>query len=378
MDAFPSAPHPMRVVHVVFSLDAGGMENGIVNLVNGLEPAGFESHVFCIDRPGAFASRLTRPERVCTYGRRSGFSTGAVLALGRQLRRLRPHLIHSHNLGPLIYSAFASGLGRLAPIVQGEHSELTPSELGRRRLLQRRLLFRVCSRVHTVSAESGRQLERLGLRRRVEAIPNGVDTNRFRPGRTGELRARLGIAPHAQVIGLVGRFGEHKRHDLLIAALEQLRSANCHLLLVGAGGPEEARIRSRVEASPARARIHLLGFSPAPESVYGEMDLLAVPSLNEGLSNVILEAMSCAVPVLSHDACGTREVLVDGLDGFIKPMASAADLAQAIESLLAEPERLRAIAQSAREKVVRSFSLESMMRGYAQLYRSLEQSTDPR
>src|SRR6187551_2028213 len=99
---------PLRVLHVVTSLEPGGMENGVCNLANALALRGIETTVACLERSGPFADRLPNPKAVEILGKRNGFSPRATLALWKTIRRLRPHVVHTHNLGPLIYGSLAT------------------------------------------------------------------------------------------------------------------------------------------------------------------------------------------------------------------------------------------------------------------------------
>src|SRR4051812_14284463 len=98
----------MKILHVVTSLEPGGMENGVVNIARGLEPCGMKTHVACLERSGPFAERLPASSEVRVLGKQSGFSVHATWQLVRLIADMRPSVIHSHNLGPLIYSALAS------------------------------------------------------------------------------------------------------------------------------------------------------------------------------------------------------------------------------------------------------------------------------
>src|SRR6266496_2359967 len=113
---------PLKILHVVFSLEPGGMENGIVNLTRGLPPE-FEAHFCCLERPGAFVERLPNPERVYVLNKAKGFHFSASIQLAKLIKKIKPDLIHSHNLGPLIYSGL-SKIFASRPILHGEHSLL--------------------------------------------------------------------------------------------------------------------------------------------------------------------------------------------------------------------------------------------------------------
>lgn len=370
----PASSAPLRVLHVVDSLAVGGMENGVVNIANALAPRGIETHVCALVRRGAFADRLPRPELLFVAGKRDGFTPAAVLRLAAGILRLRPHVVHSHNLGPLIYASLATLGGRLAPILHGEHSLLTADEKSPRRLAQRQRFYRSCRVVHTVSQPQLDELVALGFpAAKIRAIINGVDTARFAPGDRAAAREQIGIPRDAFVIGIVSRFGAHKRHDVLIRAFEQLAAGEprARLLVVGTGGPEEHRVLAQIAASPQRERIHVAGFQAEPRPFYQALDVLAIPSVNEGLSNAVLEAMACGVPALANLGCGHEQVITSGSDGVIADLNSPESLAAELQKLLAAPERLVDLAKNARTKVALHFSLTAMTANYENLYRSL-------
>lgn len=364
---------PLRILHVVDSLAAGGMENGIANMAHALEPRGFEMHVACLTRRGVFADRMPAPGRVVALDKQGGFTPAAVWRLARHISRVRPALIHSHNLGPLIYSSLATVAGRRIPVIQGEHSQLTDDERSPRRLRQRRILYKTCRSIHTVS--DGMRNELLGFgfpREKIRAIRNGVDTQRFEPGDRAEARRRWNIPEEALVVGMVGRFGPFKGHDVLLDAFTLLAGQlpSLHLLIAGGGGSEEQRIRERIQGLEARQRIHLAGFQPEPRDCYQAFDLLIIPSINEGLSNAALEAMACGIPVLGNPGCGHEEILTQGEDGWIADLRTPGQLASALATRLAQPESLLHCGRRARQKIETHFSLRSMADAYEHLYRT--------
>ena len=362
---------PLRILHVVFSLDAGGMENGIVNVSAALAPAEFDLHVCCLSRGGEFVQRFPKPENVHILGKKEGFSPATAAALSRHIRKLGPDLVHTHNLGPLIYTALAFPP---APILHGEHAELTPSELAPHRLLIRRLLYRRVRRVHAVSAALRESLIRLRLpAEKIEVIVNGVDTARFHPGSRESARRETGLPLDATLLGLVGRFGAFKRHLEMIDAFEQLAPAHpaLALLFTGAGGPLEPAVRRRAASSPFASRIHFAGFQLDPRPWYRSLDLLVVPSVNEGLSNALLEAMASGIPALAHIACGNGDVIRDSENGFLRDISNPDLLRETLNSILSTPGTLAAIGQAARQTVESRFAFSTMVEGYARLYRQL-------
>src|SRR5581483_1128391 len=336
---------PIRILHIVNSLDPGGMENGLVNVARKLDPQRFKIHVACLDRRGKFAERLpSPPDNVIVLGKKGAFSWQIVRQLRTAIRRINPGCIHTHNLGPLIYTSLASTFGHDRPILHGEHSQLTSEEQGFKRLWQRRILYHACSRVHTVSETLRQQLIQFGFPvAKIDVVENGVDTDRFVPAEQTSARALINMPRDVVVLGIVGRFGAFKGHMVLIEAFERLaiERKDLHLLIVGGGGSEENAIRKRVEASEQTNRIHLTGFQEHPERFYQAIDLLVVPSTNEGMSNAVLEAMACGVPALTHKACGNQEVITNKVDGIVADLATSELLLEQIRSLLINQPFLR-------------------------------------
>lgn len=373
--ACPAPPDgSMRVLHVVDSLGAGGMENGVVNLAHGLASRGIEAHVACLRERGAFADRLPIPERACAMGKGVGFSPGAAWRLACHITQVQPHVLHTHNLGPLIYAALATLWGMRRPILHGEHSRLTPGERQPRRLRQRRLFYRTCHHIHTVAPAICEDLASCGLTAaNLSVISNGVDTDRFCPGDRLAARRAMALPENSLCIGLVGRFGLYKRHDLLIEAFEQIadRLPAAHLVFAGAGGPEEDSVKARAASSAHGARIHFVGLQRSPAVVYQALDLLAIPSVNEGLSNVALEAMACAVPVMGNTGCGHEHIIDSGHDGLITSLQCAQEIASELLSFFCHLPQSADWGNRARAKVQARFSLRQMLDAYEHHYRLL-------
>lgn len=361
----------LRVLHVLDSLAPGGLENGVVNVARRLHGDGFDIHAACLRFRGDFAVRMPEPDKVVVMGKTSGFSFQAVRRLRRHMQETGAHLLHSHNLGTLIYAALASAGGRTLPIVHGEHGQVQCQDLTAKRRWQRRILFSVCRHVHVVSSSVRDNLQSLGLDpgRRIIVTPNGVDSVRFAPA---EARTALGFIAEDQIIGIVGRLVALKRHQMLFDAFTQLADdfPRLHLLVVGDGGAEREQLIAAMRQHPVAARIRWAGHQDDLPPFYRVMDLLAAPSEIEGLSNAVLEAMAAAVPVLAHAACGNAEVIEDGHNGYLSQINTAADLAVALRAALSSPEELRRRGAAARDTVLQRYSMTAMAESYRKLYRS--------
>jgi glycosyltransferase involved in cell wall biosynthesis len=242
------------------------------------------------------------------------------------------------------------------------------------RRLIRRILYRRARRVHTVSHALRDSLIRQGFSaEKIEVIVNGVDTARFQPGSKEEARRKTDLPQDAVLLGLVGRFGPFKRHAYLIDAFERLAPSHptLALLFAGGGGPLEQFIRDRAASSPFASRIHFAGFQSDPRPWYRALDLLVIPSVNEGLSNALLEAMASGIPALAHTACGNADVIQDSGNGFLRDLSSADQLRNALDAVLASPGLLPALGRAARLTIEARFAFPGMVAGYERLYRRL-------
>lgn len=367
----------IRLLQIVDSLHQGGMENIMVQVCNQLASEGFEITVCCLSRTGPFAERLREGVELVSLEKSPGFSFATVKALRRLIRQGNFDLIHTHHLGGLIYA----GLARFKPavssprIIHSEHIILHGEELATRRILQRKLLYRLASCVFTVSSQQLDQLQSLGLtHRRQFTLRNGVDGKRFHPLPRGERaahRQRLGLDPDRFWIGKVARFAALKRHLPLIEGFEL--AAREHptlaLLLLGDGGSEKERVLARIDASPVRDRIVWAGLQQDPVPWYQAMDLLAIASESEGMPNAALEAMACGVPVLANEVCGVREVAGDGSHSWIEDLGTPGRIAASLSRVSSlSPATLTAAGESARRHAETELSVEAMIERYRRLY----------
>ncbi len=370
---------PIRILEIVDTLEAGGMEHQLVHLINRLDPSRFEFEVCCLRQAGVNAMKLDSRVKVHALEKKEGFQTSVIRQI-RDLLRRGFDVIHTHNLAPLIYASASTAGGLTHPIFHGEHAQLTPDELGRKRLWQRRLLYRTCRAVHTVSESQRQELVRMGLSHsRLTAICNGVNTEHFAPLHHANERAtalaKLGVPFSAEGIhlGIVARFGAYKRHLDLLRAFESLAPhfPTARLFMIGDGGPMKETVLTQAKASVFADRIHWAGYQKDPTPWYQILDLLVVPSLNEGLSNSTLEAMSSGVPVLSHDNCGAREIIHSDAEGWVRDMPNRDRLEQHLsEALRLSPQDRQAVGRHARQVVSTRFSWSKMAEDYAKAFQA--------
>ena len=361
------------LAHVIHSLGTGGLENGVVNLVNGSGPD-FRHVVVCAASDGAFRTRLRSDVEVVVVGREGG-NARQIVRLTRVLRRLAPAISHSRNW-PTIDAVIAAKLAGVRRVVHGEHGRefADPNGRNRRRNRVRRLLAPAIDRFVTVSHDLRRWLvDEVGIAAaKVVRIVNGVDTDRFAPRDRDAIRARLGIAADALVIGTVGRLDPVKDHHGLLRACRRLASAHPDLAVVIAGdGPCRGDLARLVATLGLEGRVHLVGERRDVPDVLAALDVFVLPSIAEGISNTILEAMATGLPIVATAVGGNPELVDDGAHGALVPAGDVDRLASAIGGYLADGHLATVHGKASRERALVEFGLDRMVAEYTRLYTTL-------
>lgn len=370
------------MLHLVYRFAVGGLENGIVNLVNRMPSDRWRHAVVALTEvdPG-FAARLQRDDVACiALHKPPGQGLWMYRRLYRLFREMKPSIVHTRNLGTLEFQIPAWAAGVPAR-VHGEHGRDADDVDGTnaRHIWMRRLYRRFVQHQIALGSElAGYLRSRVGVPDdRLTPICNGVDHVRFAPAAT-----RAGITgcpfgdPAHWIVGTVGRMQSVKAQPVLARAfVEVLRRQpqwrpRLRLVLVG-DGP----LRDECAAVLRDAGMSELAWLPGergdvPDVMRG-LDCFVLPSLVEGISNTILEAMSSGLPVLATDVGGNRDLIDVGLSGEIVPPGDVGALADAIESLAGDPARARAMGRAGREAVERRFSLPAMVTAYERVYDSV-------
>jgi sugar transferase (PEP-CTERM/EpsH1 system associated) len=375
----PSAdPRPL-VAHVLYRFDVGGLENGVVNLINRMPAERFRHAVVAMTEVGDFRRRVQRDDvQFHALHKPPGQGLKIAPALVRLLRRIGPAVVHTRNLGALEMTLPAAWAG--VPVrVHGEHGwdSNDPDGRSRKCRLVRRLYRPFVHRYVALSRHLRDYLHRaVGVpAQRIEQIYNGVDTQRFFPapqGRTPIAGAPFN-APELRVIGSVGRLEPIKDQVLLarafVRALEMMPAANARLRLVVTGeGSLRGVIEDVLKGADASSLAWLAGARDDVPDLLRGLDGFVLPSRAEGISNTILEAMASGLPIIATDVGGNAELLDHGVTGTLVPATDVDAMARALLDELADPDGARRRGAAARAAVCRRFSLDSMVAAYGDLY----------
>ncbi|HEV3004226.1 MAG TPA: glycosyltransferase [Pirellulales bacterium] len=362
---------PVRVVHVVLSLDLGGLERLVVDLVDQGRQQGQQPAVVCVERPGTLAADVeSLGVRVVCADKPSGIHLATFHRLKQVFRELRPDVVHTHQIGALFYTGFAARQAQVPAVVHTEHGK---HFAGRRRTRWLgRWAGRYADRFCCVSRDIADEVQAAQIvpARKIEVVANGIDTARFtRRSDASRLRQELGIPADAFVVGTLGRMSEIKRQDLLIRSFARLAEGRTelHLLLVG-DGPLRSELEQLAASLTTAGRIHFAGYQPQPQRYLQLMDVFALASRSEGMPLAVLEAWAAGVPVVASRVGGLPELIDDGLTGLMFSSGDEAGLATALERLLGDGCLAGRLARAGQQRALRDFSLNSTMANYRQIY----------
>lgn len=372
----------IRVLHVVHGLPRGGLENGVVNLLNGLPTAQIEQGLCCLDRRGELAERIRRPWPIWVLQRRR-HDPRTPLRLARLIRRFDPDIIHCRNWNSWPDGVLAHRLaGRRGALVWSFHGFADGDQLPRLRRIGSRALALATDRLLAVCDDSAERFAaRTGIpAKRFAVVSNGVDCERFRPrDDRATLRAELGIEPAGTLILSVASLIPIKDHGTLLAAVARLAPAERRqvgVLFLGEGS-ERSRLQHQVRDLGLADMVRMPGGSDRVPDHLAAADICVLPSRLEGMSNAILEAMASALPVIATRTGGNPELVDHDRTGLLCRPGDAVDLRDALARLLAEPALCRAMGRAGRERALARFSLPAMLRRYADFYLGLASPAAP-
>ncbi len=375
------------VVHVVHRFDTGGLENGVVNLINRMAPSAYRHVVMALSAMTDFRQRVLRDDvGFIALNKTPGHGARAYPAVTRLLRQLRPAVVHTRNLGPLEMQVPAAWMG--VPLrVHGEHGRELNDLDGNNRKLQwvRRVYSPTVHRYVALSRDLERYLiSRVGISaQRISQIYNGVDTARFSPGGSGQ-QAIAGcpfVPGQHWLVGTVGRMQGVKHQSLLAHAFVQALTKHpelrqrTRLILVGEG-PLRAECLRILQAAELGDWAWLPGERSDVADVMRGLNCFVLPSLAEGISNTILEAMASALPVVATNVGGNAELVAHGRSGLVVPSDDAAALCAALVQLATQPALAQKMGQAGRELALERYSLDAMVASYQKIY-DLQQTSRP-
>ena len=358
------------IVQVIPTLRGGGLEKVVVRLaeyfaprmrqaVVAPAPTGPVSQLFPAEVTVVAMADQRRPDR------------WNALRMARLFRKLKPDIVHTRNW-TCIDGIVAARLAGVPIVIHGEHGrEAADPEgrnVGRRRI--RRLLAPLVTQFVTVSEDLARWLvnEVRIPARKVCTIYNGVDTRRFSSEGRDFARRALGIPDRSVAIGTVGRLDPVKDHVGLLRALAHMSADQQALLYIVGDGPCRSQVEAAVRSLGLSQRVRLLGDRQDVPEILPGFDIFVLPSLGEGMSNTILEAMATGLPVVATRVGGNPELVVHEVTGLLVEPRSPDSLIIALSRYVEDSDLRVAHGRAARHRAEAEFGLRRMLSAYDDLY----------
>lgn len=360
----------IRVLHMIDTGGPGGAETVFLHAATRLDPKRFES-VAAVGGMGWLAEQLRgrglTPQIVPAKG---AFNVRYLTALLRIARHHETDLILAHLYGSTVYASLVGALLSI-PVVSVLHGQSDVPDAERLSSLKAALVRRGCRKVVFVS-ERLEQHFRPQFRltaSQCAVIPNGVDTELFRPAKDRSLRAELGLADDTALVGAIGNIRKPKAYDVLLRAARILvdRSQRFHLAIAGdcdnALGRNLEHLKRELHIED---RVTFLGLRPDVPRILNNLDVFVLSSRTEGFSIACIEAMACGAPVVATRSGGPEQIL-DGEAGLLVPIGDPESLALAIERVISSKDFAATLTTRATKRVHEQYSLATMLSRYEAL-----------
>jgi sugar transferase (PEP-CTERM/EpsH1 system associated) len=370
---------PPLIAHIVYRFAVGGLENGLVNLINNIPADRYRHVVISLTETSAFESRITQPGvRVIPLHKRAGQDWSIHARLWKMLKALRPAILHTRNL-PTLECQVVGWCAGVRARVHGEHGRDTYDLRGEttRYNLLRRSVRPLVHRYIAVSRDLEAWLTQTIRVRpgRLTQIYNGVDVRRFEPrkgARANVLPARF--APDGAIVfGTAGRLQAVKDQPTLARAFVELvrghpaARAAARLVIIGDGQLREECARILAEGGVAELAWLAGERNDVPKCLQA-LDVFILPSIAEGISNTILEAMATGLPVIATAVGGNPELVTDGASGILVPPSDAKAMAAAMRRYIDDRGLVTRHGAEGRRIAATRFALDTMVRNYVDVY----------
>ncbi|CAB1276773.1 TIGR03088 family PEP-CTERM/XrtA system glycosyltransferase [Candidatus Nitrosacidococcus tergens] len=372
--------HPI-IVHIIFRLQTGGLENGLVNIINHTDNQ-YQHHIVCIKHTTEFSKRLHSNIPIYELHKKEGRDLSIYAHIWKLLRNIKPDIVHTRNLAALEMQIPAT-LAGVKIRIHGEHGWDIHDPEGKNwhyRLIRR--LYRPF--VHRYIALSQPTVNYLHQSINVPTsyitpIYNGVDTERFFPNKDQSVLPSGFADSNCLIIGTVGRLEPIKNQITLIQAfinlVKQIPDSKKFLRLIIVGeGSLRSQIEDLIKEEKLEGLIWLAGDRKDIPTLLQSMDIFVLPSLAEGISNTILEAMATGLPVIATHVGGNPELVTENT-GILVPKADSKAVSKALATYINSAQLIKNHGQSGRKRVKEKFAIQTMVDNYINVYNSLLAAT---
>jgi glycosyltransferase involved in cell wall biosynthesis len=371
----------LRVMHVLLSLDVGGLERVVLSLARASRDFNQDLSLVCLVRPGTLAPQVEALGiPLACVCKQPGLRWDTTDRVREVLRQMRPDVVHTHQMAALLYAGRAARQERI-PVVHTEHNNVAAhrSKSWARRL-RTELLWRYAGRYADRFCGVARDVIAAAAAygtirwRKLAHVPNGIDTAAFAAAEAHRpaVRAALGIAPDAPLIGTVGRLAEVKQQGVLIKAFARVIPAfPCARLVLVGDGPLRGELEGLARSLALNGAVLFAGYQSNPERYLAAMDVFVLPSRAEAMPLVIPEAWAAGRPVVASRVGGIPDLIADGKTGLLVEPGDVDGLTARLRQLLADPPAARELGRAGRELARARYDVTVMAGNYDRTYRDL-------
>ncbi|MDP1853766.1 MAG: GT4 family glycosyltransferase PelF [Candidatus Omnitrophota bacterium] len=369
-----STKNRINILYVIWSLGLGGAEQVVINLAKNLDKQKFNPIVCCLNDKGVFAEELEKEGiEVIPLAKKHKFDISVIKSLINIIKQYKIDIVHTHLWGANFWGRIAAKLSGVKVIIATEHNiDVWKTSL---HLFLDKLLSFITDKIIVVSNKVGEFYAQKAhiAKNKIRVIYNGIDIGRFnRDINSGQKRESLGISNDEKVIAIIGRLVPQKGHRYFLRALKKLTACGLNVkgLIIGSG-ELEAELKEYSASLGLNGKVLFMGLRKDVDTILPIVDILALPSLREGMPIAALEAMACGIPVVATDVGGNREVITDGVTGYIVPPEDDALLAEKIKILIEDRALANSFADAGRKRIRESFSNSQMLKASEGLYTEL-------
>ncbi|QDU09537.1 glycosyltransferase [Gimesia aquarii] len=362
---------PTPIAFCITGLQPGGAERALVQIVKRLNREKWSPVVYSLTGTGPLADELQLADiPIEVLHAHSPWDARIIWRLAKKFKAQKPVLLQT-------FLFHANLAGRLAARISGIRHVVSGIRVSEKRQNGHLFLDRWTNGLVDLNVCVSQSVAQFSIRQgklsksKVKVIPNGVDFELFDSAEAIDL-SPWGIPAGAKVILFVGRLDPQKAPNDLLTAFTCFaeQAPDFHLLFVGEG-PLKAKLEQQSYQLPCASRIHFAGWQSQIPQLMKAASCLVLPSLWEGMPNVVLEAMASGLPVISTDVDGVSELIQHGKQGVLVAQGSSAEIQQALRDFSHEPAMFLEMARNAQIIVKKEFTWEAIAQKYDQIYENL-------
>lgn len=364
-----------NIMYVVLSLDTGGAEQIVYNLVTRINKDLFTPIVCCLDYLGHLGEKLKEKGiNIFALNRKKGIDFHLIGRLTKLMRKYKVSIMHAHSYSPYFYGATAGILAKVPTIIFTEHGRFFPDRKRVKRIIYNQFLSLFTTQFVAVSEDIKKSLVVYeGIQeKKIMVILNGVDVDKFNIDiQLDKKKKEFNLEPTDKIIALVARLEMRKDIPTLLKAMTHVLKVfkETKLLIVGEG-ELQTKLKDLSKELEIYKNVIFCGRREDIPEIMKIIDIYVLSSISEGTSVTLLEAMAAKKPIVATNVGGNPKVIQDSISGILVPPQNPDILAEKIISLLGHPERCIKMGEEGYKIVQEKFSLQRMVSDYEMLYKN--------